>query len=193
MLRFPTPWRRWRDDDALRKEDLKLIGGSWSGLLFENPNVGYPLSLTWDFDLSFAEVTRSYGDISPNLVVGWVPLGPPSWQRMEGQTASGKTFGDPIESSVYFFDHHRFNAANVTVVDQNGPAIRVQFGLAGDIDGLGIDSLKFDAWLEFSGIYVHPEERLHSVEDAELVLANFTDPAGLVGIDNGHNYLFRPA
>ncbi len=153
----------------------------------------FPTPLTWDFDLSFAEVTRSYGDISPNLVVGWVPLGPPSWQRMEGQTASGKTFGDPIESSVYFFDHHRFNAANVTVVDQNGPAIRVQFGLAGDIDGLGIDSLKFDAWLEFSGIYVHPEERLHSVEDAELVLANFTDPAGLVGIDNGHNYLFRPA
>lgn len=89
---------------------------------------------------------------------------------MAGLTASA--FGEPIESSVCFFDHHRFDAADLTVAEQNGTVLRVR---------ARPDTLGVEWWPEFSGIYVQPSERPTSVEAAEALLAHFTRSAGKPG------------
>src|SRR5688500_3900064 len=37
----------------LNADELQPVGGSWSGLLFENPVSGYALALSWTFDIEF--------------------------------------------------------------------------------------------------------------------------------------------
>ncbi len=87
----------------LRVEELTPVGGSWSGLLFENPATGYPLRLTWAFFLDFSEVVRNHGSVSPNLAVDWVPAGTSSWRSIGGARFSADCFGKPIEATLYFF------------------------------------------------------------------------------------------
>jgi hypothetical protein len=58
-------------DDVLRLEELLPQGGSWNGLLFDNPNIGLAPGLTWSFELRFAEVSRDYGDSPVSFTVGW--------------------------------------------------------------------------------------------------------------------------
>jgi hypothetical protein len=65
--------------DALRRDELVPQGGTWNGVLFDNPSIGLPPALTWTFDLSFAEVSRDYGDSPVSLTVEWVPLPGASW------------------------------------------------------------------------------------------------------------------
>ena len=46
------------------------MGGEWSGLLFDNPHVGYQLRLTWTFMFNYRSVRREYGTIEPNRIDG---------------------------------------------------------------------------------------------------------------------------
>lgn len=178
--------------DELSPNELRPIGGSWSGLLFENSRMGVPQSLTWTFTFDFALVRRDYGDVEPSLTIDWVPLPGASIASMSGHAASSP-FGEPIESSLYFFQHHRFAEASVAIVDQNERRLHVRAAANGDIDALGLDGASVEAWLDFAGIYVQPEDKLATIEAAAELLAQFTDPTGLVGIERSHNYVFRLA
>jgi hypothetical protein len=178
--------------DGIGRDELSLLGGSWAGLLFENRRTGFPLSLVWTFTFEFAEIARDSGGSALSLTVDWVPLGRAPWGAMHGQRASGSSFADPIEASVYFFDHHRFEAATVEVVAQDESRIDVKASVSGDLDGLGLDSLSVEGWLEFDGVRVQPETKPSTVDAARELLAQFTSPTGLVGEDCGHSYHFRP-
>ena len=181
----------WGDDGPKRAE-LTAAGGTWSGLLFENQTTGFPLSLVWALTFDFAEVERDFGATEPNLCVDWVPIQGASWSAMEGLTASASKSAEPIESSVCFFEHHRFDSASVRVLEQIGPRIRVAADVKGDVDDLGLNRIVVEDWLDFDGIYVQPETKPSTVEAARDLLASFTDAAGLHGVDRPHNSLFRP-
>jgi hypothetical protein len=129
---------RW-GADGIDPVEILLVGGSWRGLLFENRSTNFPLSMSWGFTFEFAEITRSFGTSPLSLTVDWVSLGGAAWQAMSGHRASG-SFGDPMEASIYFFDHHRFDTAAVEVTAQDMGRLYVRATVSDDVDGLGLDS-----------------------------------------------------
>ncbi len=180
-------------DDALQRGELVPSGGEWQGLLFDNPRSGYESSLTWTFSFDYAPVRRSYGETVPGLVLDWVPLGRCSWATIAGQQARAHRFGEPIETSAYFFEHYRYEQAEIQILEQHGWEIRVAAEARGDIDGLGLDPLQADEWLLFGGILVQPNVPPRSAGAAKRLLARFTDTTALVGVTREHNYLFKSA
>jgi hypothetical protein len=62
------------DDGALTLGELQPAGGTWEGLLFDNPPMGLAPFLSWSFTFNFGEVARSYGDTDVSVTVEWVPL-----------------------------------------------------------------------------------------------------------------------
>lgn len=167
-------------------------GGTWSGLLYENPRTGYDLQLTWTFTFDYEPVRRDYGTTEPSLSIDWVPFGESDWRRLAGNHMNARRFAEPIESSVYFFEHYRYDVTDVRVVEQQAADIRVTAGVRGDIDGLGLESLEADQRLRFRGIYVQPTRLPRSLEAAMALLSRFTDTTGLVGVRRRHSYLFEP-
>ena len=71
-------------DDALRSAELVARGGTWRGLLFDNPNIGLAPALTWTFEFQFGEVSRDYGESPVSLTVGWIPLRGAGLSAMKG-------------------------------------------------------------------------------------------------------------
>ncbi|MGI5180318.1 hypothetical protein ACQEVZ_28765 [Dactylosporangium sp. CA-152071] len=179
-------------DDGLTSQDLVPVpGGTWAGLLFDNPNIGLPTALTWSFRFPFAEVHREHDSSDIFLDVDWLPLPAASWRIMTGQTV--KTLGEPAESSVYFFEHHQYDLIDLEILEQRDRDIYVRATLTGDLDGLGIDPITADAWLRFNGIRVSVSD-VSTAEAALARLAAFTDIGGLdsppVAIRSA--FLFRP-
>lgn len=179
------------DTDAPSRDELVPTGGTWSGLLFDNPQTGYDLKLTWTFTFVYESVRREYGDTEPHLTIDWVPFEEPNWRRIEGNFASAQRFADPIEASVYFFEHYRYANAAIRVVEQHATDVLVTAEVRGDIDGLGLPGLYAEQWLRFDGIFVQPSVRPESLEAAELLLAEFTDTTGLSGADRKNIFVFE--
>jgi hypothetical protein len=177
------------DDDALRPEELRPEGGTWNGLLFDNPKIGLPPALTWTFEFRFARVSREDEDSAVELTVDWVPLPGASWSAMAGHTAAGASFQEPIECSAYFFEHHRYNAVRLRILEQAGSRLLVAVEVHGDLDGLGVPSWRLEEWLDFEGIHVQLDG-VSTLETAAQRLAGFTDASGLVAVDRGHNVRF---
>lgn len=181
------------DPDQLDVEELVPTGGSWGGLLFDNPHTGLPPRLTWTFEFEFREVEREYGDTPVTASVDWVPLPDVDWKRMSPRRVACSTFAEPIESSVYFFLHHRFDAVELELVQQRRSLLRVAAVLSGDLDGLGSEEVRLDAWLEFTGIATALTRPL-SQDETSVLLSGFTDPSGLLPAGRGGGgFLFSPA
>ncbi len=180
------------DNPAFPVDELVFRGGSWAGLLFENPRVGYPLSLSWSFHFDFDRVQIGGESTAPRLDVEWVALDTPSWRSMAGVQAAFSKFAEPAETSVYAFMHHRFDAVALAIAKQDGPRVSVQATVSGDIDGLGVPSITVEGWLNFDGIYVQPDTRPASEQAAIDLLRHHTDVAGLTAHDRGHNYVLKP-
>jgi hypothetical protein len=165
------------DDDAVTSQDLvPVTGGTWAGLLFDNPSIGLPAVLTWSFRFPFAEVHRDYGSSEIFLDVDWLPLPAASWRTMTGQTV--KALGEPAESSVYFFQHHQYDLIDLDILEQRDRDIHVRATLTGDLNHLGIDPITADAWLRFDGIRVSVSD-VSTAESALARLEAFTDIEGL--------------
>lgn len=180
--------------DDLVVSELVPIGGSWNGLLFANPAVGVRTSLTWGFSFDFEPLERDYGEATPGLTVEWARLPEvTAWSAMAGLDLACAALGDPVEASVYYFAHYRYEAVRLSILDQEGNRIRARATVAGDIDDLGIPELTAEAWLDFEGVIVHLPEKSASADLAATVLAKFTSLEGLVGLDRGANYVFTPA
>ena len=179
--------------DSLRIDELAPVGGTWTGLLFENPTTGYPLALSWTFSVNYAEVSRDYGSVSPNIEIDWVPAGGSGWQAMRDQHFACSRFGEPIETSVYFFEHHRYDAVELIVTGQRGAQLSVQAKASGDIDGLGIPEIFVDATVAFGGIYVQTDAVGADTGSAAELLGRFTDVDGLRPAARGHNVVFEPS
>lgn len=171
---------------------LKARGGSWSGLLFENPRVGYPISMSWAFHIELDPVKIDGESTTASLDVAWVPLGTPSWRTMKGASIACSTFAEPAEASIYTFAHHRFDTVSLSIEDQDGARLRIMVHASGDIDGLGWPSITAEAWVDFDGIYVQPDRRPATGELATELLAAYTDTTDLVAHQRGHNYILRP-
>ena len=115
-----------------------------------------------------------------------MPLSCRSWRNLKGLHVSCDRFAEPVETSVYFFEHCRFDSVDLAIPEQDGNSIHVVGSIAGDIDGLGIDRLEFGQWLEFGGDSVN----LHApapttAAGAETRLADFLDDRGLVPQEGG--------
>ena len=177
-------------DDEVRAAELILRGGTWGGLLFDNPRVGVAPSLTWSFTFMYEDVVRSYGSTTPSLCVDWIPLPGAAWDDMAGRKASGQVFAEPIEASVYFFEHFRYDAADLRILEQVGGDVRVIASVSGDVDRLGIDQLSAEAWLRFTGIIVQLTDAPSAIEEAEQRLSEFTDTRGLIGQQGTRNFTF---
>jgi hypothetical protein len=110
--------------------------------------------------------------------VEWVPLAAESWRRIGGHRVTSANFAEPAEASVYHYLHHRFETVALDLVEQRGRSLRAVVTVSGDIDRLGIDPVRADAWLTFTGILVS----LHDVTSPDVALARlgqFTDTTGL--------------
>ncbi len=112
---------------------------------------------------------------------------------MAGTSVRAALFGDPVEPSLYFFEHYRYDEAALDVSDQSGPQIRVAVELRGDVDGLGLESVTADTWLELSGIVVSTSEEPASAEAARRLLEEFTDTSALVSTDRPRGFGFVSA
>ena len=160
--------------------------------MFENPAVGYPLTLTWTFNVDFEEVLREYGSVSPCLTIDWVPAGTAGWMSMAGIRFRGSTFADPIETSVYFFEHHRFDRVDLEVAEQDHDVLWVEAVASGDMDGLGLDRISASAILRFVGISVQTEAVRTDTQAATDLLSRMTTVEGLVPRPLRHGVLFEP-
>jgi hypothetical protein len=160
------------DNDDLRLSELVPAGGTWSGLLFDNPTLALAPSLTYSFRFFFAEVLRDYGSSPVSLDVDWVELAAPSWQHLAGRTVRSPRFAEPAEASVYFFEHYQYETVDLDVLEQRGTSLHVTVTVSGDLQGLGLPSLAGDDWLTFTGFDVSLS--------APADLADFTDVTGLV-------------
>lgn len=172
--------------------DLVVANGTWSGSLFENPHTNFPLSLVWGFSIGFEPIEIEDEESTPNLQVEWVPLPTNSWKSMTGLSISCATFAEPVETSVYNFTHHRFDAVALSIEEQDGERIRIAVNAEGDIDGLGAPTVSAEAWLNFVGIYIRPATRPTNNNAALELLGQFTDATGLVVEDKGHIHLASP-
>ncbi len=177
--------------EDLTIDELKVSGGSWSGLLFENSATKYPLTLSWTFTVEFEPLSREYGDVTPSLTVDWVPAEGRGWKDMAGCRFACHTFGEPVESSLYFFDHFRFDQADVSTEERPSHDLGVSVVVSGDIDGLGLSEVSAQAVLGFRGIYVQTDEAGVDSAAAAEVLARFSDLEGLVARPQGHNVVFE--
>jgi hypothetical protein len=167
------------DSDELRGSELvPAPGGRWNGLLFDNPALGLGPRLSWSFTFPFADVSRDYGSSPVSLDIDWIPIETTSWRDMAGQTVRSPQFANPAETSVYFFEHHRYNTVDLQILDQRDLAIHVAAKVSGDLDGLGIDSVAIDGWLTFTGIHVSLSTA-RSAAEATKQLQDFSDAAGL--------------
>jgi hypothetical protein len=176
--------------DELRLDQIRPVGGVWAGLLFENPQTGYAPALTWSFEIECAEIDSDGDGTSVGVTVEWLPLPGAEWRRMVGLVGGGEEFGEPVESSVYFFEHHCYERALVEVLDQEGERIRVRLTLAGDLDGLGPSEITCEQWLDFDGLRVLQRETESAVE-ATARLAAVTSVEGLAASAEAaaHGYL----
>ncbi|SNT50510.1 hypothetical protein SAMN05421812_107323 [Asanoa hainanensis] len=166
-------------DESLRIEDfVPAPGGEWHGLLFDNPSTGLPPRLTWCFTFPFADVERDDDESPLSLTVEWVPVPAESWRRFAGRRVASASFAEPAEASVYYYLHHRFDAVTLDLAEQRGGALRVVAEVSGDLDRLGVDPVRAEAWLTFTGILVS----LHDAASPDVALARlgaFTDTDGL--------------
>ena len=178
--------------DSLMAAELSPAGGTWAGLLFDNPGIGLAPQLTWTFTFDYREVSRDYGNVEPNLVIDWVPLHGGSWRNMMGQQASGAAFAEPIESSVYFFEHFRFDRAELRIDEQRGNDLHLAATVDGDIDDLGLAAVTAEGWLAFAGITVALTGLEPPVDRALARLSEFTDTTGLAGSWTGRSFHFAP-
>lgn len=176
-------------EGALRLAELVPQGGGWSGLLFDNPSIGLSPALTWAFDFQFGEVSRDYGDSPVSLRVDGVPLPGANWSAMAGHAGSWDAFAAPVECSVYFFEHYRYDAVQVSVLEQRASRLRVAVEAHGDVDGLGIPVWSVEQWLDFEGISVQLSDT-DTLEDASARLAEHTDVSALVGAASARNFKF---
>ena len=168
-------------------------GGQWSGLLFDNPRLGLRPFLSWSFTFAFADASRDYGSSPVSVDLEWVPLDAVSWCDLASQEVRGRGFAEPVEASVYFFEHHRYDTVELRILEQRGTLLHVAVRLSGDLDGLGVDVLDADAWLTFTGITVSLSEA-RSAPVASTRLQEFCGIGGLVcsaGVTDGR-FLFKP-
>ncbi len=168
------------DEDQLRIEDfVPAAGGQWYGLLFDNPSLPRPPRLTWSFSFPFEDVSHGDDSCPLSLTVEWLPVPAQSWRSVVGHHVTSANFAEPAEVSVYHYVHHRFQTVTLDLVEQRGRSLRAAVTVSGDIDHLGIDPVRADAWLTFTGILVS----LHDVTSPAVGLARlarFTDTTGLV-------------
>ncbi len=102
-------------------------------------------------------------------------------------------FGQPIEGSVYFFAHFRFDSVALTIGEQRGSQLYVSAVVEGDVDDLGISRLQAEGWLDFDSLIVALSDVPATVAAARSTLESFTDAEGLEGAHTGHNYRFKPS
>lgn len=55
--------------EDLEVAELVPAGGSWSGVLFDNPSIGFGPALHWEFTFEFQEIRRDYGDTGCHLSI----------------------------------------------------------------------------------------------------------------------------
>lgn len=160
------------DSDELFIDEVHPITGSyWYGHLFENEALGYGPTLTWSLFVECQPAQRSCGEIPVAILIDWIPLDVTSWRDIAGAQVECTEFGEPIEASVYFFDHRPYEYARIRALRQTGTTVRFSVELKGDQHGIGIDPLSVTADAEFRGIAVQLARK--------RALAEFTDPAGL--------------
>jgi hypothetical protein len=182
------------EDDDLRAEEIVATGGTWHGVLFDNPFIELAPAVTWSLTVNCQDVVRDNSDSPVSVTVEWLPLPFPSWRRLAPHHAQGKEFGEPTESSVYFYEHHRFGAFDLLLHEQRGPRLRAVMTVREDLDGLGLDAVSVEAWLRFDGLIVHLSD-VTSPSQALQRLAEFTDITGLVLNDGwaGAGFCFHPS
>lgn len=169
------------------------MGGSWTGLLFDNQRTGYDLALTWTFEIEFQEIRRDYGATPASLTIDWVRAPIANWKDAAPREIECAVFAEPVESSVYFFAHHRYDGVELELVDQRNGSVDVRVMVQGDIDGLGLEKISAAATLEFGGIYVQTSTVGTNPTAAMALLAKHTDVAALRPTPNEHNVIFLPA
>lgn len=154
-------------------------GGEWWGVLFENPAMAIPPTLTWGFTFPFVSVTDDGAELPLALTVEYVRPPARSWRQLGGHQLTSTGFTGLAEATVHHYLHHRFETIDIRMIEQRDRELRVAATVSGDADRLGVDPLVADAWLTFAGVTVS----LPGAATPDLALARlgeFTDTAELM-------------
>ena len=168
------------------------MGGWWRGVLFDDPAVWLAPTFTWTFTFLYADVAREGGRAAPSLTVSGVRLAAAGWHAMAGQRAACQGFGQPVESTIHYLEHHRYRSTDLHVVRQQGRLLQVIAEVDGDLDGLGIEAMRASSRLLFDGIAVDLVDGPPDVAAARAMLDDFTDTTGLEGYARAHGFWFTP-
>lgn len=156
-------------------------------MLFDPTTFGVTAVLDWEWthpgepveDLAWCEwIIRMHHPSQVNALDGFFDAYGHRPSRIAGRHVTSASFGEAGEASVYYYLHHRFETINLELVEQRGRSLRAVATVSGDVDGLGIDPVRVDAWLTFTGILVS----LHDATSPDVALARlgqFTDASGL--------------
>jgi hypothetical protein len=168
-------------------------GGEWWGVLFENPDMSIPSTLTWGFSFPFESLDEDGVAVPLGLTVEYVPLAAAGWRSLGGHRLTSTGFMGLAEANVHHYLHHRFESIDIDLAEQRGQLLRAVVIVSGDVDDLGIDPLHADAWLAFAGITVSLPD-LTSSDHALARLAEFTDTSGLALPQGsaGRSFCFSP-
>lgn len=178
-------------DDGPAPGELTAAGGTWRGLLFDNPRIDLPVAFYWTFEFNFEEIERDDDRVNPALSIDWVTGGPQSLRNMRGFEFD-RTGWTGFEASVYFFEHYRYDSVRMAVVDQVDDRLRVTAVLSGDIDGLGPGEVRVDEWVDFTDIRVSCSQA-RSESEALALLSRHSDTDGLqCEVVGEHLYRFYP-
>lgn len=157
--------------------DFVPAGGEWHGLLFANPSRGVPPRLTWSFTFALEDALDD--GVPLRLTIDWLPAPTDSWRRMGGLHLTSAAFVEPAEASVYDGIHHRFDTVDLALSEQEGLSLRAVARISGDVDRFGVESVRADARLTFTGLLVSlPGDPPPG--EARTILGQFTDTTGLV-------------
>lgn len=176
----------------LRSEEIVARGGIFGGLLLDNPFIGLGPALTWSFDFDCDDVVRGESSSSVSVSVSFVPMAAVGWTSLAPDRAGGQIFAEPAEPSLYYYEHHRFDAFDLVLHEQRATELLATLTMHGDVDGLGLDVVSVTAWLRFTGIAVQLSD-VSTPIDALQRLASLTDTQGLVLKGPSHiAYNFQP-
>lgn len=147
--------------------------GYIQALLWENPRVNYPRTLSWSFNVQFQRLVYRGQSIKPSLGIDWVKLPIRDWRDLVGTHLKGGYGFEEVEASFYVWEHD-YADFELEVLERQGTRFRVRIALT--VEFSGMDSSDRDprlpvstvTWLPFEGLAV-PKDLVGEGASEELI------------------------
>jgi hypothetical protein len=129
------------------------VGGTLGATLFSSLIRPEP-RLWWSVKFNYEEVARPEGSTMVDLVIDSMPLPRVSWRDLAGVAVTNEVSGRDDRVVLLALHVRPGRPADRRAGRRRPRQVRVVATVAGDVDGLGIDTITADAWLTSTGIAI---------------------------------------